>query len=451
MNSSNLCFIGTGYVGLVTGSAMASVGHQVTCLDIDQRKIDNLTNSKIPFYEPGLEELVRKAIQANHLSFTTDYKTSVLNNDVFFICVDTPPSDDGSANLSSVKKVAQSIATYMSSYKVIVNKSTVPPGTAEVVKETIQSVLNERKVSIPFDVVSNPEFLSEGTAIANCMKPDRVILGVENEKSLQVMQDVYSPLKLSEKQVVVMNIRSAEMTKYSANIMLASRISLMNELAGLSELLGADIDSVREGIGLDPRIGSRYIYPGIGFGGSCLPKELKAIQAIAKNRMYATPLITSIETVNQLQKEKFVTKIVNYFDNKGGVAGKTLGILGLSFKPGTDDMREAPSIYVISKLQSLGVNLQLFDPVAMPNASRVIEDDGLIMWCKSELEAAKNADGLVLVTNWKQFKTVDLSGLLEIMRGKAFFDGRNLFSPHLMSDVGFDYLSIGKQAVYSKI
>ncbi|MEC7840048.1 MAG: UDP-glucose/GDP-mannose dehydrogenase family protein [Chlamydiota bacterium] len=444
----DLLIIGVGYVGLVTGCCMAEMGHNVTCLDIDQKKIDELKQGHVPFYESGLEGLVQRNVSANRLHFTTQYKEAVASSEVCFICVDTPTGDTGHANLKYVEGVARAIAENMDSYKIVVNKSTVPVGTAEVVRKIIAETLKSREVNVSFDVVSNPEFLAEGNAVADCMKPDRVILGIDNEDVGKKMHDIYSPFMLSHDRVITMDIPSAEMTKYAANIMLASRVSLMNELAGLCETVGANIDFVRVGIGSDNRIGYKFIYPGLGFGGSCLPKDLRALQALAKDNKYETPLLAAIEEVNHRQKRSLGKKVIDYFTSRNSPSGKTVGVLGLSFKPDTDDMREAPSLILIDQLLEAGCKVRVFDPIAMDKARDIIGSNPNITWCANEKEVALGAHAIVLVTEWKQFRLLNLKELLANMVGHAFFDGRNQYSPQKMQEVGFDYFSIGKSPVF---
>lgn len=441
----HLLFIGTGYVGLVTGASMAEMGHTITCLDIDAKKVELLNQGHIPIYEQGLEELVRRNKKAGRLRFTTSYQEGVKASQVCFICVDTPPDSFGRADLTQVKNVARSIAQEMDRHYIIINKSTVPVGTAHVVRQEIQEVLDARQRSpLAFDVVSNPEFLAEGSAVMNCMKPDRVILGVDNPEIEPILKEIYSPFMLNHDRLILMDVASAEMTKYAANTMLASRISLMNELAGLCEKVGANIDLVRVGIGADQRIGYKFLYPGMGYGGSCLPKDLKALKALADQVDHPTPMLSAIEEVNEKQKHLMAEKICAYYEKRGAVSGKTIGILGLSFKPETNDMREAPSLVLIRCLLNAGVNLRLYDPVAMPDARKLLPDHDLISWCDSEYEAATGADALVLVTEWKQFRFLDFSKIKMSMQGNAFFDGRNQYIPKKMIQQGFDYISIGK-------
>lgn len=444
----DILVIGTGYVGLVTGTCMAEMGHRVTCLDIDEQKINLLQQGQIPIYEPGLAELVQRNERAGRLSFTTNYAEAVAAARVCFITVDTPVSADGTADLRFVKTVAESIARYMQGPLLVVNKSTVPVGTAETVRKTINNILSTREQAFDFDVVSNPEFLKEGDAVNDCMKPARVVVGVDNVKSAEIMKEIYAPFMLSRDRLIIMDIASAEMTKYAANIMLASRISMMNELAGLCELAGANIDKVRMGIGTDDRIGHKFLYAGIGFGGSCFPKDIKALKAYADELEYATPLLDAIETVNYHQKRVMGKKITTYFE--GTLSGKTIGLLGLSFKPDTDDMREASSLVLINDLLNAGATLRLFDPVAMERAQTILGENRSLCWCRDEYDVAEGVDALVLVTEWKQFRFLDFKQILQKMHGTAFFDGRNQYVPEKMAELGFDYHSIGKTSISCK-
>lgn len=443
-----LLVIGTGYVGLVTGTCLAEMGHHVTCLDINQDKIELLKRGEMPIYEPGLEEMVKRNVKANRLHFTTDY-SSVAAAKVCFIAVDTPVSADGTANLQYVHSVANSIAGNMEGYLVIVNKSTVPVGTADTVTDIIFKGLAQRNVQFEFDVVSNPEFLKEGNAIQDCMKPDRVIIGTNSKRAMGIMKEIYSPFMLSHERLIVMDVASAEMTKYAANAMLATRISFMNELSGLCELSGADINKVRKGIGADKRIGYNFLYAGCGFGGSCFPKDIRALRTYAQSFGYDMELIQAIENVNARQKKVLGKKIAHYFESRGGLRGKTIAILGLAFKPDTDDIREASSLVLIQHLLEAGVNVRLFDPVAMENAKKALPKSAQIAWCESELEAAKGVDAVVLVTEWKQFRFLDFSEMLSGMTGKAFFDGRNQYNRLEMAKRGFDYICIGQSPYYA--
>lgn len=434
--------IGTGYVGLVTGTCMAEMGHQVTCLDIDQAKIDALKSGKIPIYEQGLEEMVRRNCKAKRLLFTTNYAKGVKDSEICFITVDTPVGAEGKPNLSFVISVAQSIGAHMTDYRVIVNKSTVPVGTAKLVKDTILEVQRKNGREVPFDVVSNPEFLKEGNAVQDFMKPDRVIIGSDSPKATELMKMIYSPFMLSHERFLIMDIASAELTKYAANAMLATRISFMNEIAALCELTGADINKIRLGIGADKRIGYQYLYAGPGFGGSCLPKDIKGLLHQAAELGLPLQMVDAAEKVNQKQRLAIGNKIYKYF------AGKELppviSILGLAFKAETDDMRESPALALISQLLQGGMHLRLYDPIAMPNAKKIIPDSPQITWCENELDAAANSDAIVLMTDWKQFRFLDFEKILKKMRGNAFFDGRNQYNRQEMASHGFDYFSIGQ-------
>lgn len=444
----HLLVIGTGYVGLVTGTCLAEMGHQVTCLDINQDKIDKLNRGVIPIYEPGLEEMFTRNRKAGRLHFTTDYSSAMALAHVCFIAVDTPTSPDGRANLQQVQRVATTLGEWMDGYKVIVSKSTVPVGTAQMIHDWIQAVLDKRGVEIPFDVVSNPEFLKEGNAVQDFMKPDRVIVGTHSPRALALLQEIYAPFMLNHDRLMVMDPASAEMTKYAANAMLATRISFMNELSGLCELTGADITKVRKGIGADNRIGYSFLYAGPGFGGPCLSKDIQALYAQGMAKDYEMPLIRAVDTVNRRQKLVIGNKIRAYFNND--LKNLTIGILGLAFKPDTDDMREAASLILIEQLLEEGADLRLFDPAAMSNAKAMLGVQPGINWCENEIEVAEGADALVLMTEWKQFRFLDFPELLARMRGKAFFDGRNQYRPHEMGARGFDYISIGQASVFAE-
>ncbi|MBA3958586.1 MAG: UDP-glucose/GDP-mannose dehydrogenase family protein [Parachlamydiaceae bacterium] len=446
----DLLIIGVGYVGLVTGTCFAEMGHHVTCLDIDPDKIYKLQRGEIPIYEQGLEEMVRRSAKAKRLHFTTNYAEAVANASVCFLAVDTPVTDEGHADLRYIRNAASSIAQHMTDYCIIVNKSTVPVGTAQEVASIMQPILDKRGATFSFDVVSNPEFLKEGSAVQDFLKPDRVIIGTDKPDVAAVMKEIYSPFMLSHERLIIMDIASAEMTKYAANAMLATRISFMNELAGLCELNGADINKVRKGIGADKRIGYSFLYAGPGFGGSCFPKDIRALHAQAAALGYETPIIQAIEVVNKRQKQVLGKKIATYFEGSGGLKGKVIGILGLAFKPDTDDMREAPSLVLIDFLLRSGARVQLFDPIAMSNAKKILPVNPQIRWCESELEVAEEADAIALVTEWKQFRFLDFAAILSTMQGKAFFDGRNQYVPHEMAKRGFDYIGIGQAIVYAE-
>lgn len=436
--------IGTGYVGLVTGACFAEMGHLVICLDIDQEKIALLKHGVLPIFEPGLEEIVKRGVATGRLQFTTDYLFGVKQCDLCFIAVSTPTSEDGSADLSYVRAAAIAIADNMESCKIIVNKSTVPVGTAHMVREVIEERLALLKKSISFDVVSNPEFLKEGDAINDFMKPDRIVIGTESKASEEVMRELYAPFNLNHERLLVMDLLSAEMTKYAANAMLASRISFMNEVASLCEQVGADIGKVRKGMGSDKRIGYAFLYAGAGYGGSCFPKDIKALRSTARNVGIAVPLLDAIEEVNERQKRVIGQKIADYFGED--LQGKTIAIWGLSFKPGTDDIREAPAFVLIRSLLEAGAYVRLFDPIAMKKAKVFLKPSPQITFCSDEFDAAVGADGIALMTEWKQFRFIDFSRVIPLMKGRAFFDGRNQYSHEEMSALGLDYFSIGRPA-----
>lgn len=436
--------VGTGYVGLVTGACFAEMGHHVICLDIDQNKIDQLKEGKIPIYEPGLEEIVNRNADAGRLEFTTDYAYGVTSSLVCFIAVSTPAGEDGSADLSYVSQAAQQIAEQMEGYKIIVNKSTVPVGSAQAVKEIVAATLAKRGVSHEFDTVSNPEFLKEGDAVNDFMKPDRIVIGTDNPRVEALMEELYAPFNINRDRLVTMDPLSAEMTKYAANAMLASRISFMNEMAGICEKVGADISMVRKGIGSDQRIGYAFLYAGMGYGGSCFPKDVKALQATGREYGAPTPLIDATEVVNQQQKKRLGEKILTHFG--ADISGKTIAIWGLAFKPGTDDMREAPALILIRQLLSAGVHVRLYDPVAMNRAKEILPKSPQITWCKDEFEAAADVDAIALVTEWKQFRFVDFDKVRP--KTRLFFDGRNQYAPQEMAERGFTYYSIGQPTAH---
>jgi UDPglucose 6-dehydrogenase len=447
----DLLIVGIGYVGLVAGTCFAEQGHDVTCLDIDHSKIENLKQGIIPIYEPNLDEMVKRNIQANRLTFTTDYLSSVDQAKVCIIAVDTPITREGTANLKSIYQVALSIAQQMKDYKLIVIKSTVPVGTSQEVSRLIHHVLKEREVNIEFDIVSNPEFLKEGDAIHDFMNPDRVIIGVETPQAADLMKQVYSPFNFHSHQLLIMDIASAELSKYAANAMLATRISFMNELSGFCEIVGADIEMIRQAIGSDHRIGNKFLYAGTGYGGSCFPKDIKALQTQATQLNYIMPMIRAVEIVNRRQKQIIGEKIQRYFADKGGIKNKVIAILGLSFKPNTDDMREAPSLTLIYHLLEEGALLRLFDPIAMHKAKSLFSaDETAIHWSESPLEAVKQVDAVVLMTEWQQFRFLPLDDVLSLMNGRAFFDGRNQYDPQEMAKKGFDYFSIGRLPAHAE-
>ena len=437
-----IVIVGTGYVGLVTWTCFAERGHFVSCLDIDQNKIENLKKGIIPIYEPGLEELVLKNLETGKLRFISDY-TEALNPSVYFIAVPTPSKEDGSCDLSYVEAAAKQIARQMDRYCIIVNKSTVPVGTASFVSSVIQKELSSRQMQISFDVVSNPEFLKEGAAVKDCLYPDRVVIGADSVKATELLKEIYAPFNLSAQQILCMDIRSAEMAKYAANAMLATRISFMNEMAQICKQVGANVNEVRRGIGSDSRIGHHFLYPGVGYGGSCFPKDIRALISIAEHAGIDPLLLKATDAVNARQKQLLANEIAQYFQKKGGLKGKTIAIWGLSFKPDTDDMREAPSLTIIPDLLREGAILRLFDPIAMENAQKLLGSSDQMIWCKDPLEAASGADAVALLTEWKQFHALSLDPLRKIMKGVALFDGRNQYCPEKMLENGFDYISVG--------
>ena len=435
-----IAVIGTGYVGLVSGTCFSELGVRVSCLDIDQKKIDNLNNGILPIWEPGLKDMVDDNMRKGLLSFTSNYAEALKDADAAFICVGTPPDEDGSADLKYVLAVAREIGRNISDYIVVVTKSTVPIGTSEKVRKAVADEIAARKVDIKFDVASNPEFLKEGSAVADFMKPDRVVVGVDSEEAKELMTRLYRPMLLNNFRVIFTDIPSAEMIKYAANSMLATRISFMNDLANLCELVGADINMVRKGIGSDTRIGSKFLYPGCGYGGSCFPKDVKALIKSASDYDYSLEILKSVENVNNRQKEILFNKVYKYFD--GNLKGKKIAMWGLAFKPNTDDMREAPSLILAEKFTSMGAKIFAYDPVAMDEAKRRLGDR--ITFCKSPYETTENADALLLVTEWSEFRVLDYK-LLEKMKQKLIFDGRNIYDPAEVRKYGFQYFGIGRK------
>ena len=446
----NICVIGTGYVGLVAGTCFADSGNDVICVDIDATKIEKLNRGEIPIYEPGLEELVKRNTKEGRLRFTTDLSYGVKRSLICFIAVGTPPGGDGSADLKYVLEAARNIAGAMDGYRIIVNKSTVPVGTADKVKAAIQEDFDKRSKKYEFDVVSNPEFLKEGAAIDDFMKPDRVVIGTEGEKAKEVMRELYEPFVRTGKPILFMDIKSAEMTKYAANAMLATKISFINEMANLCGLVGANIDDVRKGIGTDSRIGFEFLFPGVGYGGSCFPKDVQAIITTAGEYGYDMKILKSVEYVNYRQKGVIVDKMLKYFEARGkgqGAKGKPLegniiGIWGLSFKPRTDDMREAPSITIINRLLDAGARIKAHDPEAMTEAMKIFGNK--VEYLKDNYEVVKDTDALVVITEWNEFRRPNFEKMRKFMRTPVIFDGRNIYDPDEMRGMGFTYYGIGR-------
>ncbi|MGZ8947821.1 MAG: UDP-glucose dehydrogenase family protein [Methylococcaceae bacterium] len=437
-----ITIFGSGYVGLVTGTCLAEVGNDVVCVDIDEAKIAKLQQGIIPIYEPGLEAMVKENQSEGRLIFTTDIKQAVDHGVFQFIAVGTPPDDDGSADLQYVLAVAKSIAENMDEYRVVVGKSTVPVGTADKVKAAMQQILANRGKELEFDVVSNPEFLKEGAAVEDFMKPDRIIIGTDNPRTAELLKALYAPFNRSVDRVITMDIRSAELTKYAANAMLATKISFMNELANLAEHLGADIEHVRHGIGSDSRIGYSFIYPGCGYGGSCFPKDVKALERTAKEQGYHAELLNAVENVNNRQKHRLFAKITDHYQSD--LTGKVFALWGLAFKPNTDDMRDAPSRIVLEALIEAGATIQAFDPEAQKEAKRIYGDKPGLSYCDSPKAALNQADALVIVTEWKQFRSPDFDELSQQLRDKVIFDGRNMYEPSRVKRSGLAYYAIGR-------
>lgn len=434
--------IGVGYVGLVTGACLAEMGNDVLCMDVDVEKIKLLNDGGIPIYEPGLRELVERNLIAKRLSFTTDVRESVGHGLLQFIAVGTPPDEDGSADLKYVISVAQSIGQYMTEYKVVIDKSTVPVGTSDKVRLTIRRELELRNRLDDFSVVSNPEFLKEGAAIDDFMRPDRIVIGVSDSKADELMREVYAPFVRNHDRLMVMDIRSAELTKYAANAMLATRISFMNELANLAESVGADIEAVRLGIGSDSRIGYPFLYAGCGYGGSCFPKDVKALIGTGKEYGYSLGILEAVDIANENQKMILSKKVKNKFGVD--LSGRHFSVWGLSFKPQTDDMRDAPSLNVINDLISSGATVSAYDPVAMSAAMKIYAGDSRVSFCENQLDACADADALLIVTEWKEFQSPNFTQIIKRLKTPIIFDGRNIFDPPAMSEMGFDYNPIGR-------
>ncbi len=445
-----ISIFGTGYVGLVSGACLAEVGHHVVCVDVDAVKVENLKNGILPIWEPGLEALVDRNVKEGRLHFTTDAAHAVQHGQVQFIAVGTPPDEDGSADLQYVLAVAKTIATHMTDYKVIVNKSTVPVGTADKVAAAMALLPlppgeGRGEGNVPkFDVVSNPEFLKEGAAVNDFLKPDRIVIGTNSEQAKAIMRELYEPFNRSNDRTIFMDVRSAELTKYAANAMLATKISFMNEMANLAERLGADIEEVRKGIGADPRIGYQFIYPGCGYGGSCFPKDVQALANTAQQIGYDATLLQAVEAVNNRQKTTLFAKLAHHFGGAAQLKGKTIAVWGLAFKPNTDDMRAAPSRVLMEALWQAGSEVQAFDPVAMKETARIYEPNASLTLCADKYAALQGADALVICTEWQQFRAPDFEEMAIRMQGKVIVDGRNLYQPHKLQAEGWVYVSVGR-------
>jgi UDPglucose 6-dehydrogenase len=434
--------VGTGYVGLVTGACLAEMGNHVVCVDVDERKIRVLKEGGIPIHEPGLKEVVHRNVAAGRLQFTTDIAASVAHGTIQFIGVGTPPDEDGSADLQYVVAAATNIGRHMTDYKVIVDKSTVPVGTADRVREAVRGALAARGLSMDFSVVSNPEFLKEGAAVEDCMRPDRIIVGADDERAILLMRALYTPFMRNHDRMQLMDVKSAEFTKYAANAMLATRISFMNELARLADAVGADIEQVRKGIGSDPRIGTHFLYPGTGYGGSCFPKDVKALIHTGRENGIALGVLQAVEAANERQKHVLVEKIVARFGEN--LSGRTFAIWGLAFKPNTDDMRDAPSRVIIDELSRRGAALRAYDPVAMEEAARVMQGVPGLSFMADQAQALEGADALVVVTEWKEFRNPDFDTIKATLKQPVVFDGRNIYDPALMRSFGVEYHGIGR-------
>ena len=433
--------VGTGYVGLVTGTCFAESGVNVICVDNDREKIRQLRDGSIPIYEPGLESMIRLNVEKGRLSFETDIKSGADSSDVIFIAVGTPPGEDGNADLKHVLSVAEEIGKVISDYIVIVTKSTVPAGTSEKIRKVIREQLNKRNVKVTFDMASNPEFLKEGAAVEDFLKPERIVIGVDNEKTAEIMKRLYMPFVLNNHPIIFMDIPSAEITKYAANAMLATRISFINEIANLCDLLGADINHVRKGIGSDSRIGSKFLYPGTGYGGSCFPKDVKALIKTAHDHGYELNVVKAVEKANDYQKDVIFNKMKLFFKNN--LTNKTIGIWGLSFKPKTDDIRESSSIYLIGKLLNEGVRIQAYDPAAVNETEKIFGNK--ILFAVEPYEALSGADAMALMTEWSEFHLPDFRKMANLMKGKVIFDGRNIYDPAEIKKMGFKYFGIGRR------
>jgi len=440
----NICIVGTGYVGLVTAACLAEMGNDIVCVDSNPAVVAGLKEGGVHIFEPGLEPLVKRNIAEGRLQFAVDLKESMENALFIFNCVGTPAHDDGACDLSQVREVARQIGQFITEYKIIVNKSTVPVGTADEVQRIIREETAKRGLSLEFDVVSNPEFLKEGDAVSDFMKPDRIIVGTDNVRTAKLLETLYAPFARSRDKMIVMDVRSAEMTKYAANCMLATKISFINEIANICERVGANVGAVRRGIGADHRIGYHFIYPGVGYGGSCFPKDIKALITTARGSGYEPELIAAVDAVNHRQKQILVQKITAYFDGQGGVGGRVLALWGLAFKANTDDMREASSVEIIRELTIAGMAVKAFDPVAGSRARGLLAANALVSICEHQYETLEGADALAVVTDWNQFRNPDFGRMRKLLKTPVIFDGRNLYDPEFTAGLGFDYFSIGR-------
>ena len=439
----NVTVFGIGYVGLVQAAVLADAGHHVICVDVDETRVENLKKGIIPIYEPGLTPIVEENYKAGRLEFTTDAKVGIEHGDIQFIAVGTPPDEDGSADLKYVLAVAETIATHMNKNQIIIDKSTVPVGTADKVNIKVAEVLKKRNVSFDFHIVSNPEFLKEGSAILDCQKPDRIVIGTNDEETANTLRELYAPFNRNHDRIIIMDVKSAELTKYAANCMLATKITFMNEMANIAEKLGADIEAVRHGIGSDSRIGYQFIYPGCGYGGSCFPKDVQALIRTADSIGYSAEILKSVEAVNYRQKEKLFEKVSKHYN--GELKGKVFALWGLSFKPNTDDMREAPSRVLMESLWNAGAKVQAYDPEAMEECRRIYGQREDLILVDSQDSTLKNADALIIVTEWQHFRAPDFEFVKKSLKQPVIFDGRNLFEPERLVKQGITYYSIGRQ------
>ena len=447
----NICIVGTGYVGLVSAACLAEMGNHIVCVDSNPGVVAGLKDGAVHIFEPGLEPLVKRNLQEGRLSFSLDLKEGLEHALFIFNCVGTPPLADGSCDLSQIREVARQIGELIGEYKIIVNKSTVPVGTADEVQRIIRRETERRGLAIEFDVVSNPEFLKEGDAVNDFMKPDRVIVGTDNVRTAKLLEALYAPFARSRDKMIVMDVRSAEMTKYAANCMLATKISFINEIANICEKVGADVSAVRRGIGADHRIGYHFIYPGVGYGGSCFPKDVKALITTARESGYEPELVAAVDAVNRRQKRVLADKLKAYFEPRGGLTGKELALWGLAFKANTDDMREASALEIIAEVTAAGMAVKAFDPVAGRRAKELLASTPRVRVCDSQYEALEGADALAVITDWNQFRNPDFTRILRLLRNPIIFDGRNLYDPDIVAGHGLSYVSIGRAVVASRL